>query len=536
MPAHAAANTTSAELRQWQPLRASADADLLPELGTLVARSTDLARNDGVAAGAQQTFADNVIGGAGLRLSSRPLHALLGKDKAWAREFAKQAEAFFQLWWGDTACDACDEQDGAGLTNSIARSLWLNGEACAVPLWRPEPGSLFATKLLLVDPARLSNPHGQRDSASLRAGVARDPVIGKAIGYWVRKTHPGDLYHFGLASSAAARVDEWEYIPARAPWGRRRFIHVHDKDRTGATRGKPILSAVMEQFKMLGHYKATELKASIVNALIAAFVKTPLDQDALVDLFGGSPEAAAAYMDGRTQADVALKGGAIIPLQPGEDLVPFTPARPATGFDSFVMSCHRHIAAGLNIPYELLLKDFTKTNYSSARAALLEAWRYFNGMRRKVAQQFCQQAYLLVLEEMADRRIVDAPDFWTLQRAYAASRWIGPGRGWVDPAKEADAAEARLRNNLSTLEAEAAEQGLDWEELLEQRAIELQRMAELEKQYGISFAAAAPAKPLAPTPSDAPAKPESEEGQGKGEGEGEGNTTTPERESEPTDA
>jgi lambda family phage portal protein len=503
MTAHAAANTSSNELRAWQPLMGSADADLLPELGTLVSRSTDLARNDGVAAGAQQTFADNVIGGAGLRLSARPMHALLGKDKAWAREFARQAEAFFHLWWSDTACDACDEQDGAGLTNSVARSLWLTGEACAIPLWLPEPGALFATKLLLIDPARLSNPSSHRDSPNLRAGVARSE-IGKALGYWVRKTHPGDRYHFGLGAASVLGPDEWEYIPARTPWGRRRFIHVHDKDRTGATRGKPILSAVMEQFKMLSHYKATELKASIVNALIAAFVKTPLDQESLVELFGGNPDAAAAYLDGRTQSNVALKGGAIIPLQPGEDLVPFTPARPASGFESFVMSCHRHIAAGLNMPYELLLKDFTKTNYSSARAALLEAWRYFNGMRRKIAQQFCQQAYLLVLEEMADRKLVDAPDFWVLQRAYAASRWIGPGRGWVDPAKEADAAEARLRNNLSTLEAEAAEQGLDWEELLEQRAIELARIAELEQQYGVSLSAPAPAKAPGgnPYPSD----------------------------------
>ena len=41
----------------------------------------------------------------------------------------------------------------------------------------------------------------------------------------------------------------------------------------------------------------------------------------------------------------------------------------------------RHIGTGLNIPLELLMKDFSKTNYSSARAALIEAWRFFNGRR-----------------------------------------------------------------------------------------------------------------------------------------------------------
>ena len=517
MTAHTAASTSSNEMRLWQPDSGSADAALLAERGTIVDRSLDLTRNNGVAAGARQTVIDNVVG-TGLRLSARPMYRLLGKDKAWAREFSRAAEDYFHLWWGDTSCDVCDEQDGTGLTTQVVGSLWTTGEACAIPMWMPEPGSLFATKLLLIDPARLSNPRGQRDSDTLRSGVARN-AYGKAIGYHVRKTHPADKYNptLGLAGGP----DDWEYIPARTPHGRKRFIHIHDKDRVGATRGKPVIAAVMEQFKMATHYQSTELKAAIVNALIAAFIKTPLDQESLVELFGGSPDAAKDYMDGR-QSNVALKGGAVIPLQPGDDIVPFTPSRPAAAFDSFVTACYRHIAAGLNMPYELLLKDFTKTNYSSARAAMLEAYRYFHSLRRKVAAQFCQQAYLLVLEEMADRQMVDAPNFMTLQRAYSASRWIGPGRGWVDPVKEANAAKLRMDMNISTLEDEAAEQGADWEEKLEQRAIELARIKELEAEYGITFTQAT----YAPVPAPAPAEPDDDDTPGSTAKEGEDDATS----------
>ena len=49
---HSSASITARELSSWQPLRSSADNDLLPELDTIVARSCDLARNHGVAAGA----------------------------------------------------------------------------------------------------------------------------------------------------------------------------------------------------------------------------------------------------------------------------------------------------------------------------------------------------------------------------------------------------------------------------------------------------------------------------------------------------
>src|SRR5262245_27847681 len=59
------------QLSNWLPIRAAADAELLSDMGTLVARSRDLDRNNGVAAGAFQSINDNAIG-AGLRLSSWP--------------------------------------------------------------------------------------------------------------------------------------------------------------------------------------------------------------------------------------------------------------------------------------------------------------------------------------------------------------------------------------------------------------------------------------------------------------------------------
>ena len=45
--------------------------------------------------------------------------------------------------------------------------------------------------------------------------------------------------------------------------------------------------------------------------------------------------------------------------------------------------------------------------------------------------------------------------------------------------KEAQAAISRMDSNLSTLERECAEQGLDWEEVLEQRAREKALLEEL---------------------------------------------------------
>jgi capsid protein len=73
-----------------------------------------------------------------------------------------------------------------------------------------------------------------------------------------------------------------------------------------------------------------------------------------------------------------------------------------------------------------------------------------------------------------------APGFYEALPAYARAFWIGPGRGYIDPVKERQASAIGLENNLTTLERELAEQGLDLEEVLAQRAREQVALAEYE--------------------------------------------------------
>src|SRR4051812_7096950 len=77
--AHMAASLKLRELAGWDPVAGSADADLLPDLGVLRPRTRDLIRNHGIAAGAQQTLGDNIVG-TGLRLVSMPDYRLLERD------------------------------------------------------------------------------------------------------------------------------------------------------------------------------------------------------------------------------------------------------------------------------------------------------------------------------------------------------------------------------------------------------------------------------------------------------------------------
>lgn len=473
MSAHAGADLSDRTMASWNPPAGSADADLIGELDVLVPRSRDLARNNGIAAGAMQTYRDNIVGNI-LRLSSKPAYKLLGKDHEWSREWGNVTEAQFASWAETAECDAGRTLDLLGLSQQALGAAMLNGEALAIPMWLPRADSKWSTRVMMVEADRLATPPGMEHRKDIRGGIEIDKY-GAPVAYWIQKEHPGDAYAgYGRLFGSP---DQWERIPAFTAWGRRRVIHLHDKERTGQSRGKPILSAVMREFKMAGHYATTELQAAVSNSLVAAFLESDLDPESAATLFGADPRQ--AWNDNMREYRASLKGGAIIPVPVGAKLSSFTPSRPNAAFEKFMEATLRHVAVGLNVPYELLLKDFSKTNYSSARAAMLEAWRYFLGRRSWLVRYWLQPIYELWMEEAVNAGRVDAPDYYDNRYAYHRARWIFAGRGWVDPVKEADAAGIRMNYGLSTLEAECAEQGLDYEEVMEQRSYERAKMREL---------------------------------------------------------
>lgn len=470
MASHQAAASDDLATFGWNPVAASADADLLPELDTLLARSRDLNRNNGLMAGGLQTLRDNIVGSV-LKLSAMPDYRLLGWSREQARAWGNTTEAQFRSWGETTECDAGRSLNLLGIALQGLGAAMLNGDAIALPVWLPRPGAKWNTRLMLIEADRLSTPIGMEHRPDIRGGIEFDQ-FGAPVAYHILKTHPGDALGGLLGVMSGASPLQWERIPAFTSWGRRRVIHLHDKERTGQSRGKPIVTAVMREFHMAGQYSSNELQASVANSLVAAFLESDLSPDASAALFGEDPRAQWTQSVKQAQQIRKLKGAAVIPLPVGARLSSFTPGRPNPSFEAFMLATLRHIAAGLNLPYELLVKDFSKSNYSSARAALLEAWRYFLGRRRWLVDYWLRPIYELWLEEAINAGHVEAPGYYDNRYSYSRCKFIFGGKGWVDPVKEAQAAVLRMAAGLSTLERECAEQGDDFEEVLDQQAIE----------------------------------------------------------------
>jgi len=180
----------------------------------------------------------------------------------------------------------------------------------------------------------------------------------------------------------------------------------------------------------------------------------------------------------KSDEDYKLGYGAMIGLAPGEQIDQAKPERPNTAFDPFVQAILRQIGVALELPYEILIKHFT-ASYSAARAALLEAWKFFRARRHWVGVHFCQPVYEVWMWEAVALGRITAPGFLSdplLRKAYCGAEWVGPARGMINELDETNAAQARIDLGISDRDREAAELvGVDWEQTHRQQLKEKRR-------------------------------------------------------------
>ena len=171
--------------------------------------------------------------------------------------------------------------------------------------------------------------------------------------------------------------------------------------------------------------------------------------------------------------------GMVTHLAPDEDIVFGNPQIPTPGFDTFVKVLCKEIGAALNIPYDVLMKEFN-ASYSASRAALLEAWDAFRMRRALIVEQFCQPVYETWLAEAVALGRIIAPGFFNdpaIRAAYCKAQWLGPVQGHLDPTKEVKADILAVQHGFKTHEQVTREYGGgDWNENMERLKDEMETL------------------------------------------------------------
>lgn len=447
-------------LKGWIAGGGSAAEDIHENLSTLRVRSRDLYMGVPLATGALKRYRTNVVG-SGLTpkpvIDSEALH--ITEEQADALE--KQISREFALWADSTSCDA-ERLSSFYELQQLAFLNWLmSGDVFALLQTKERAGSPYKTCIQLVEADRVCTPgdlYGLEIDEKILGGVEVDST-GEVVAYHICNHHP--LSYRGVSSR-----DDWVRVEAYGrQTGRRNVLHVMTRERIGARRGVPLLSPVIEALKQMGRYTDAELIAAVVNGYMAVFIETEESRDEKP--VGEVEDTLDALMDQQDGDSIEWGPGSVIDLAPGEKAKAVTPGRPNSNFDGFVSSVARQIGAALELPYELLMEQFT-SSYSASRAALLEAWKAFSQWRDWMVEKFCQPIYEEWLAEAVALGRIHAPGFFAdplVRKTYCNAQWYGPTQGQLDPVKEVQAAEDRVRSGFSTRAKEAMElTGTDFRE------------------------------------------------------------------------
>jgi lambda family phage portal protein len=427
-----------------------------------------------IATGALKTMRTNVIG-AGLMVKPSIAADALGITPDEADAWQRRAQDEFQIWGDTVDCDAARQNDFADLQQLAFLSLLMDGDVFAAMPVIPRAGNPYDLRVMLIEADRVCNPLSMDVNTDASKPIYQGVETGsngEVVAYYICNQHP-------LSSEfSVSGPKKWERVKVFGDkTGRRNILHVMDSERIGQSRGVPVLAPIIEAAKQLGRYTEAELVAAVVAGMFTVFLATenpnvPPGEDSI---------PFDDQVDAEDETTVELGNGSVVTLGPNEKAQIANPGRPYSGFEMFANAICRQMGAALELPYEILVKQFT-ASYSASRASLLEAWKMFKARRSWFVKDFCQPIYEEVITEAVAKGRLFAPGFWLapeIRKAWLRAEWYGPTQGQIDPLKEVNASKIRVEQGFSTRARETAElTGGDFESNVRQLAHEENLMRE----------------------------------------------------------
>ena len=430
------AQTTADNRKHWiNADLLSADAAASPEIRSRIrSRARYEVANNSYARGIVLTLANDTIG-TGPRLQMATGAA--ATDRLIEKEFGS---------W-------VDEVGLSEILRTMRMARAQDGEAFALLATNPLYQHPIKLAVRPIEADQVTTPDFSSLALNAVDGIVFD-VYGNPSQYHVLKVHPGAM----VASPA-----DYQRIQARY------MIHWFRSDRPGQSRGLPDILPALPLFAQLRRYTLAVIAAAESAADIAVVMKTNTP--------AGGEAAEVSPM-----AEMEFQQRMAVFAPEGWEPTQLKAEQPATTYEMFKKEILNEIARCLNMPYNVAAGNSSSYNYASGR---LDHQTYYKSIA--VDQRHCEA---VVLDRILAAWIEEATPVYGLELiGVPGHQWFWDGHEHVDPQKEATAQAQRLASNTTTLAAEYARQGLDWEEQLEQRARELEVMRKL----GLPAPGAAPA-------------------------------------------
>ena len=474
------ASYTLNSLIGWLVGAGNAEDDIDLYSSTLRKRARDLYAGGGLARSGPQSLMTSVVGW-GIQPKPKIDGEFLGMSDEQCEEAERMISREFKLWADNVMCDAERQQTFYGLQQLAFLSMLMSGDVFALFGMQANPRTPYQTTIRLLEADRVCTP-GTTDSESMEAENGGRIIDGVEI------DRTGAVVRYHVASKNPLALNDtqeliWTAVDAFGKdTGYPNILHVMTYERPEQRRGIPFVAAEIEQLKQFSRYMNAELAANVVSAMLTVFI-TSEEDDGKFGL-----EDAVNDEEKVTDSDFQLElaPGAVYSLPPGKKVQELNPLRNNSQFEDFVNTCIMTIASSMGIPKEVLVKKY-ESNYTAARAALLDFWRTVRVYRTRFNSSFNQPVYEQWLSEAVASGRINAPGFFddpAVRQAWCGCVWMGASMGHVDPLKEVNAAAARIANNITTQEQEASEyNGNDWTANVRQRKKEMAVLKEMRDLY-----------------------------------------------------
>ncbi len=371
-----------------------------------------------------------------------PCSKLLGLSEQAAKDWREKTEREFELWASSKSfCDVLGANSFYELQSLAVKSWLMSGDVFVILKHvKPAPQNPYSLRLQLVEADRVCTPYTNS---------------GGAYNYTEGKAENGNLIHDGVEVDGDGRVVAYHicndypgtYSPKSQEWmrveavgkksGMPNVLQIMDAERPDQYRGVTFLAPVIEMLLQQRRHTESELTAAIIQTYFTTFVTSKADSSELPFLEHDENEEEGAG----ERETMQLGPGEIVELQPGEDVSFGNPSIPTAEFDVFTATITKQVGAALELPYDVLIKEFN-SSYSASKGALEEAWETFKMRRAWFVSDFCKPVYEAWLAEAVALGRISAPGFFqdpVIRAAWSGTRWDGPAQTHLDPLGEAKA-------------------------------------------------------------------------------------------------
>jgi lambda family phage portal protein len=388
--------------------------------------------NNSWLAGISSTLANDLVG-TGPRLQLQ-----FGDDES-ARAIEK---LFFDWGW---------QIDLPAKLRTMREALVVDGEAFSLMISNPRlPGVQLDLRLveaeMVATPTELMSETITPDGSTVD-GMEFD-AVGNVVAYQVLNFHPGSNFRVNTL--------QFQRVPAA------QMVHWFRPIRPGQHRGYPEVAPALRLFGQLRRYTEAVVAAAETAADFAGFLRT------------NSP--AAEIDEVEAFAEMPIEKRTMVTLPDGWTFEQLKAEQPTTQFPSFVRQILGELGRCMNLPFNVCALDSSSYNYASGRMDHQIYATTQRVMRDDLERVMLDRLLAAWVNEATLAGVLPegVPPFseWDWS-------WQWDGKEHVDPSKEANAAETRLRTHTTTLAAEYAKAGKQWDVELRQRAAEVALMKEL---------------------------------------------------------